>query len=650
MAKDFIRTWDGRRLEDWGSVVSKEFKQFQCAMKREVEASGRRQGATLVDWHNGHYDMTGVLERNGLYVYFHYSNIDRTKVVLTKKNSGWLGCTLMRTMKHAKDWTGGTNNNVEFEQFPETMARLFKEQECLNTDNQTNDSSTIKNETTIMASKIESRHFYVPITPYKLEGHQNEFNELAGIISYDNQGHAFYVSLQAGWGNGSWYGYELYGGQGWLTDTQWVYVLAAPRNSQKTIDQMYQNLTAPGRENNIRELFDRRDWDTLKAYIKEVALTGTYSGTINSERPNDQTTNQPNNQNKNEETMNQEPKNMNQISAADLIGKTIIIGENIATIIIKSADGDTLQTEFKKADSSIGMPLPVTMENLRQQLSSGAWRIGGEGAAPKAQPTEKEAQKPRVQPKPAQEIEEEENEERRVKSEESAAAEEPVEDDNNQPSDICHQTSAEPDEDPVLKQWQKAKAKNPDAVIIFRNGSVYVAVAEDAEKLGEVAELKTAQHNGTAICVFPGGDLSAVMTKAVGANLRVKLEDLDAPEERPEPRVKSEESELPNDPESLTKNHEGSARRPEGESQPKAKSQLKPSDVTVEPEDGKPFIREVGKSIIVAGDTTKIEAVLLTMWGRKRPYTHKGKTYSGIQLSAKHKATVKEVIKLASAS
>lgn len=621
MAKDFIRTWDGRQLEDWGSVVSKEFKQFQGAMKREVKRLAEEQGATLVDWHNGHYDMTGVLEKNGLYVYFQYSNIDRTKVVLTKKNSGWLGCTLMRTMKHAKDWTGGPNNNVEFEQFPETMARLFKEQERLNTDNQTNDSSTIKKETT-MASKIQSRHFYVAITPYKLEGHQNEFNELQGLISYDDRGHAFDVTLHAGWCNGSWHGYELYGGQGWLTDAQWIYVKEAPRNSQKTIDQMYQNLTAPGRESNIRELFDRRDWDTLKAYIKEVALTGTYSGTINSEQPNEQTTNQPNNQNKNEETMNQEPKNMNQISAADLIGKTIIVGENIATIIIKSADGDTLQTEFKKADSPTGMPLPVTMENLRQQIESGAWRIEGCDNANGSHDGNGGYEPLIIDPEP--------------------------------------ETSNQ--SDPVLKLWSEAKGRHPEKVIMFRNGNTLVAIAEDAEKVAAAAGLKTALSNGTAICVFPHSDMDAVFRSVLKAGHNIAIEDFavgsngnvnpepesavnhEPAESKAQHRVKPKAAEEIDDG---NENMEPETLEPETkDAKPQPKS--KPSDVTVEPEDGTPFIREAGKSIIVAGDTSKIEAVLLTMWGRRRPYTHKGKTYSGIQLSAKHRATVKEIIKLAS--
>lgn len=72
--------------------------------------------------------------------------------------------------------------------------------------------------------------------------------------------------------------------------------------------------------------------------------------------------------------------------------------------------------------------------------------------------------------------------------------------------------------------------------------------------------------------------------------------------------------------------------------------------MTLEAEKGAPRIIDNGKSIIVAGDTARIEAVLMTMWGRKRPYTHNGRSYSGIVLSAKHKATVAAVIELAKAS
>ncbi len=120
MAKDFIKTWDGRRLEDWGSTVSKEYKSFQRAMKSEVERIAREEGAMLVSYNSGHYYQSGFLERDGLYVYFCYEALDRCKVQLASN-----GPFYMRTAEGPKDFHGGSNNNVPFENFRETMRRLF---------------------------------------------------------------------------------------------------------------------------------------------------------------------------------------------------------------------------------------------------------------------------------------------------------------------------------------------------------------------------------------------------------------------------------------------------------------------------------------------------------------------------------------------
>lgn len=214
MAKDFIKTWDGRRLEDWGSVVSKEFKSFQQAMKREVKRLAEEEGVSLAYWSNGHYDMTGVLERDGLFVYFSYSNLDRTHVVLTPKG-GWHNCVLMRTMKHAKDWTGGSNNNIEFSQFSETMKRLFREQEAI----RDKENSSI--------------------------------------------------------------------------------------NNQNNNETMAKNL-----------------------------------------------------------------------KAADLIGKVIIVGDNIATITVKSVDGETLKCEFKNGDRP-AVPMPISIEQVEANIKVGIWKLEG---------------------------------------------------------------------------------------------------------------------------------------------------------------------------------------------------------------------------------------------------------------------------------
>ena len=123
MAKDFIKTWNGRRLEDWGSTVSKEYKQFQQAMKREVARLAEAEGAKLASYNSGHYYQSGFVERDGLYVYFCYEAIDRCHVQLT---DGFV--FYMRTASGPKDYRGGSNCNVSFSEFTETMKRLFSQQ------------------------------------------------------------------------------------------------------------------------------------------------------------------------------------------------------------------------------------------------------------------------------------------------------------------------------------------------------------------------------------------------------------------------------------------------------------------------------------------------------------------------------------------
>ena len=45
MAENFIKKWDGLFLEDWGSVVSPEYKKFQNAMVRELRRIAKSIGA-----------------------------------------------------------------------------------------------------------------------------------------------------------------------------------------------------------------------------------------------------------------------------------------------------------------------------------------------------------------------------------------------------------------------------------------------------------------------------------------------------------------------------------------------------------------------------------------------------------------------------
>lgn len=59
--------------------------------------------------------------------------------------------------------------------------------------------------------------------------------------------------------------------------------------------------------------------------------------------------------------------------AADLIGKTIVVGDNQATIVIKSVDGDKLSGEFTKDGTTTPMSFPIGQ--LQGMTEKGLWRI-----------------------------------------------------------------------------------------------------------------------------------------------------------------------------------------------------------------------------------------------------------------------------------
>ena len=241
-------------------------------------------------------------------------------------------------------------------------------------------------------------------------------------------------------------------------------------------------------------------------------------------------------------------------------------------------------------------------------------------------------------------------------------------------------------DDPVMQQWKEAKAKNPDAITIFRSNGVYVVISDDATKVSEVTGLSTQKHGDVSICLFPVDKLQQIMSQLVRSGVRVRIDDLvQAPteescaeaqdveptEEEPtaeaaqtptvKPRVlprtapkeevteEADEADGAEETDEVEEVPDVPTEEQTDEPEPPAEAP-KPAprhgEVTAKPEAGHPHIINYGKSIVVAGDTSRIEAVLMTLWGRKRPYTRSGVTYSGIQMSAKHRKTVQEIIKL----
>jgi hypothetical protein len=134
--KAFIRKWQGRTLQDDGCHVSKEFHSFQVAFINAMRKIARNNNAEIVNPSYGHYDMGGFFKKDNKYVYFSYSNGvgygGRTYCSLKydKHSYGNYGCCqplLIRTAKHDRDYTGGTNNFCPFSECEEMIIKLLSE-------------------------------------------------------------------------------------------------------------------------------------------------------------------------------------------------------------------------------------------------------------------------------------------------------------------------------------------------------------------------------------------------------------------------------------------------------------------------------------------------------------------------------------------
>ena len=121
MITAFIKKYDGKYMEDTGAYVSKEFSNFQNAMRYEVKRLVEEIGADMVSFNKGHYDMNWFVEKNGRYIYCYYSNIARRSVAnLTSCNT-----CLVRTVTSSKDYYGGKNHFCSFDNLKEEMNKFL---------------------------------------------------------------------------------------------------------------------------------------------------------------------------------------------------------------------------------------------------------------------------------------------------------------------------------------------------------------------------------------------------------------------------------------------------------------------------------------------------------------------------------------------
>jgi hypothetical protein len=134
--KAFIKKWHGKTLQDDGITVSKEYHSFQVAFINAMRKIARNNGADIVNISYGHYDMSGFFKKGDKYVFFNYDNScnarGRTYCCLKANdtccsNYGASQPLLIRTAKHEKDYTGGTNCFVPFEECEKLILEMLDE-------------------------------------------------------------------------------------------------------------------------------------------------------------------------------------------------------------------------------------------------------------------------------------------------------------------------------------------------------------------------------------------------------------------------------------------------------------------------------------------------------------------------------------------
>lgn len=114
-----VKQWKDKPIEDYGSVVSPDFKKFAREVKKEVKAMAAEDGLELYNFSVGHYYISGVLKDKGTnkFAYFNTSDV--------RYNNSWYDHILVRNMKHEKDWTGEQNNYTSFDKLGAMSKKLI---------------------------------------------------------------------------------------------------------------------------------------------------------------------------------------------------------------------------------------------------------------------------------------------------------------------------------------------------------------------------------------------------------------------------------------------------------------------------------------------------------------------------------------------
>ena len=121
-----FKRWNGKKIEDWGSIQSDDAKAFYRAFKNYLKRTF--PDCEIIGFKPNHYDCSGFINKDGNYIYISHS-IDRSKERVDFNDSGVMSGVLYRTADGPKDYRGGQNNFCSLYKLEDCIKALFTKME-----------------------------------------------------------------------------------------------------------------------------------------------------------------------------------------------------------------------------------------------------------------------------------------------------------------------------------------------------------------------------------------------------------------------------------------------------------------------------------------------------------------------------------------
>lgn len=97
-----LKPFMARDIENWGVTVSDDYKSFQTKYRNFLKKLCKENGYELVKFNPNHYNFSCFVKGNDKFVYISISDVRYFK-------KEWFNNILIRSAKHEKDYTGGSN-------------------------------------------------------------------------------------------------------------------------------------------------------------------------------------------------------------------------------------------------------------------------------------------------------------------------------------------------------------------------------------------------------------------------------------------------------------------------------------------------------------------------------------------------------------